>query len=36
MPLTPSIVVPSSHGPAGSVAVYTTQPLGLSGIVTIT
>ena len=35
MPPTPSMVVPSLHGPAGSVAVKTTQPRGLIAMVTI-
>ncbi len=36
MPSIPSIVVPSLHGPAGSVAVNTTQPRGLIAMVTMT
>ena len=36
MPPMPSMVMPSLHGPAGSVAVKTTHPRGLIAIVTIT
>ncbi len=36
MPSTPSMVVPSLHGPAGSVAVKTTHPRGLIAMVTMT
>ena len=35
MPPTPSMLVPSLHGPAGSVAVKTTQPRGLIATVTM-
>ena len=36
MPPTPSTVMPSLHGPAGSAAVKTTQPRGLIAMVTMT
>jgi hypothetical protein len=36
MPTTPSMVMPSLQGPAGSVAVKTTHPRGLIAMVTMT